>query len=358
MSEIKGYDGIIGQDVAKRSLKKAVREGTPAHAYVFLGPEGVGKCTTALEFAKALNCLDSRDGDSCGECANCNAFEHGNYPDVRVWSPDGKNTKIDQMRDMRDIASFGPMRGRWKVNIVEQGDTLNEESANCILKLLEEPPDYLINIILYRNAAAMLSTIRSRCRLVRFLQVSVDELTARLVEQFDCSTDQADFLAAYSQGSPGKAIGMIGDTDFLARREEVLNAAARVYGHPWPALRLAEVLRGPTGKTADESDDESEEEPSGVKSGTPKRGKREIVLESLDILTSYYCDLLAAKVRGSEAALINTDKREQIESQAARMRDVGHITSHLTAITGTRAAVVGNANPQIATEALMLQLAA
>ena len=128
-----------------------------------------------------------------------------------MWSPDGQNTKIEQMREMRDLAVFKPVRGKWKINIVEQGDTLNEESANCILKLLEEPPDYLINILLFRNTASALPTIRSRCQIIRFTQANTDELAARLVEDFGVENDEADFLATYSQGCPGKAIDLIGD---------------------------------------------------------------------------------------------------------------------------------------------------
>jgi DNA polymerase-3 subunit delta' len=354
VSELVGFDKIIGQDVAKRSLRKAVRENSPSHAYVFVGPEGVGKLTTALEFARALNCLEQRDGSACGECAVCHAFEHGNFPDVRVWSPDGKNTKISQMQEMRDHALFAPLRGRWKVNILEQGDTLNEESANCILKLLEEPPDYLINIILYRNAAAMLSTIRSRSRIVRFSQAPADELTAALVQRYGQPQEQAEFLAAYSQGSPGKAIGLIGDTDFMARREAILAVPGQLADNAWLCPRLAEVLRG-SGKAAEEDDDDSEEEKPAV--GAAKRSKRDVVMESLDVLTTWYSDLLAVRVRGSNASLINTDKRNEVERQAEQYSSPSAITRSLSAIVAARAAIVGNANPQITTEALMMELA-
>jgi DNA polymerase III subunit delta' len=357
VSDPVGFDKIIGQDVAKRSLRKAVRENAPSHAYVFLGPEGVGKLTTALEFAKALDCLDQRDGNACGECANCKALEHGNFPDVRVWSPQKQDTIIKDMQEMKERAVFAPLRGKWKINIIEQGDTLNEHSANCILKLLEEPPDYLINIILYRNAAGMLSTIRSRSRIVRFSQAPADELAARLVEGFGQSQEQAEFLAAFSQGCPGKAIGLIGDTEFFARRDEISAAVRQVSQNPWLALRLAENLRGPSGKTADDFDEDTEEEQPAATTSAPKRGKREATLESLDVLTSWYRDLLAVKIRGSGAPLINSDKRDEIETQARQYPNADSIASYITAIIAARTAVVGNANPQIATEALMMQLA-
>lgn len=356
MSDARGFDAIIGQAVAKRSLRKAIRDSTPSHAYVFLGADGVGKCTTAVEFAKALNCLQLQDYRACGDCTNCRSLDHGNFPDVRIWSPNGKNTTIDQMREMRDLASFSPLIGRWKVNIVEQGDTLNEESANCILKLLEEPPDYLINIILYRNAAAVLSTIRSRCRIVRFLQVPVSELAQSLSEDYGCPKTEAQFLAAYSQGCPGKAIRLIGDTAFFERRDEIAAVVGKVAENPWLALRLAEVLHGASARVADDADDDSDEDQPSPAAATPKRGKREATLESLDVLTSWYSDLLAVSVRGAEADLIHADKRDDVLRHTRQYQTTSHIASCITAIMSARTAVAANANPQIATEALMIQL--
>ncbi len=242
-----GFDQIIGQEMAKRVLSRAVREGSPTHAYLFLGPEGSGKTTTAIEFAKALNCENPRDGHACGECAVCRSIEHGNLPEVRMWSPDRKkqkqDTTIDQMREMREFAMLRPVRSRWKVNIVEEGDTLNEESSNCILKLLEEPPGYLVNTLIFRNASNALPTIRSRCQLVRFTPVSAAELVDRLLEEHGATNDQARFLATYSQGCPGRAIRLMEDPTFFDRRDAIADVAGQAAsGNPWSALKLAEEV--------------------------------------------------------------------------------------------------------------------
>ncbi|MCX8052863.1 MAG: DNA polymerase III subunit, partial [Armatimonadetes bacterium] len=239
--ERRGFDRIIGQSLAKRILMRAAQEQHPAHSYLFLGLEGTGKLTTAIEFAKALNCERPVNGNACEECDLCRLIKHGNLPDIRIWSPDGKNTKIEQMREMRDLAVLKPMRSRWKVNIVEQGDTLNEESANCILKLVEEPPYYLVNILLYHTVAAVLPTIRSRCQIVRFIQVNTEELVNRLVEDYGVTHEEARFLAAYSQGCPGKAIRLIGDTEFIGLRDAVARVAnaASNRNNRWLALKLS-----------------------------------------------------------------------------------------------------------------------
>ncbi len=391
MSDRPGFDRIIGQQLAKRVLVKAVAENAPTHAYLFLGLQGTGKATTAIEFAKALNCEDQKRGNACGECAICRAIEHGNFPDIRVWSPRRRDTPIELMQEMRNQAKFKPVRGKWNVNIVEQADTLNEHSANCILKLLEEPPDYLINILLYRNAAAILPTIRSRCQMVRFTQVATDELSTRLREDFAVQKDESEFLATYSQGRPGAAIELVGNDEFFGRRDEIVKAAGLASsGNPWLALRLAEALRS-TDAGEDEPADEGDrgsESADGIPGngdsqrstsadpeasmfrdrGVPKqRGdtggakqrktKRQAALESLDVLLVWYRDLLAAKVQGEGAAVVNCDRVEEITAQCNRYPDAGRLAAAVDAIVQARRGIAGNANAQIVTESLMMRLA-
>lgn len=337
-----GFDKIIGQELAKRVLMRAVREQSPTHAYLFLGLQGTSKTTTALEFAKALNCENPQDGNACGECPLCNMIEHGNSPDVYIWSPDGQNTKIDQMREMRDLAKFKPMRGKWKINIIEQGDTLNDESANCILKLLEEPPAYLINILLFRNPATMLATIKSRCQMLRFNQVSTDELRSRLIKDFGAKEDEAAFLATYSQGRPGTAIELIGNEDFFKKRNAIIGVAAGIASkNPWIALKLSETLRSFEEKDADGK----------------KRSARDMMMETLDIFVLWYRDLLAAKTQGENAAVVNSDKIDEIMCQCSKYAHAGHLYNAVEAILSAKRAIQGNANAQIVTEALMMRLA-
>ncbi|MCE5322083.1 DNA polymerase III subunit delta' [bacterium] len=337
MSDCTGFNKIIGQELAKKVLVRASREQNPTHAYLFLGLRSTGKTTLAREFGKSLDCLDPREGHACGECAICHAVEHGNFPDIRVWSPEGQNTKIDQMREMREMAKFAPTRGKWKINIIEQGDTLNEESANCILKLLEEPPDYLINILLFRNAANALPTIRSRCQLIRFTQVDANELCDRLIEDFDAGEEEAKFLAVYSQGCPGRAIELIGNESFFEKRNRIIRLAHDVCsGSPWLALKLAGILRS--------SDDD--------------KSARENVIESLDMLLVWYRDLLAVKSQGNGAALVNLDKVDEIKSQCTHYPHAGLLANAVDSILYTKRAILGNASAPIATEALMMRLAA
>jgi len=366
VSEQRGFDKIIGQNMAKQVLGRAMRTDEPCHAYLFVGLEGTGKCATAVEFAKALNCENPTEHGACGACAVCHAIEHGNFPDLRIWSPDGQNTKIEAMREMRDLAVFRPMRGRWKLNIVEQGDTLREESANCILKLVEEPPEYLINILLYRNAANVLPTIRSRCQLVRFTQVNTDELAARLAGEFHVEQKEAEFLATYSQGRPGIAIGLIGNDEFFKRRDAVIAAAAGACsGNRWLALKSAEMLRSANGSFAAASDgkppssyeDEDEPEEAPAQSKPKKKpASRDAVMESLDMLLVWYRDLLAAKLQGPEASIVNSDRRDDVIAQSRVYQHAGRLANAVEAIMHAKRGILGNANAQISTESLIMRL--
>lgn len=353
MSNSSGFDSIIGQSLAKRILLKAMRDGRIAHAYLFLGLQGTGKLTTALEFGKTLNCESPTDSGSCGKCAVCMSIEHGNFPDMRVWSPKGQDTTIDSMREMRDLASFRPARGKWVVNIIEQGDTLNEDSANCILKLLEEPPEYVVNILLYRNAASVLPTIRSRCQLVRFHQVSAEELAGHLVKDYGASPQEAEVVSVYAQGRPGLAITLLDDKDFAQNRETVSMVAEKAgQGNIWQALGLAEALR--KGDSSDMTDDSDEKD---TKSASSAKGTRETTNESLEMLLVWYRDLLATKLMGDNAIIVNSDKRHILQDQAARYPHAGPLLLRIGEIQQARQRLRGNANPQMVTELLMMRLA-
>ncbi|MDH7602974.1 MAG: hypothetical protein QHI38_12580 [Armatimonadota bacterium] len=364
MSErVCGFDKIIGQELAKRVLRKAACSGNPAHAYIFLGPEGIGKLTTAVEFAKALNCESPNDGSPCCDCAICRTIDQGNLPDVRVWSPEGKNTRIDLMREMRELSALKPMRARWKVNIIEQGDTLNEEAANCILKLIEEPPDFLVNILLYRSPVAVLPTIWSRCSVVRFVQVSTEELADRLVSDYGIDREQAHLLASYAQGCPGRAVRLIGNSQFVAQRDTIARVADAISRRKcWASLKLAEDLRAaqqtaedvPTADDAETFEEAGRVDDSGR---TLRLSARESTIRSLDMLLTWFGDLLAVKVQGQQASVVNMDRRAELQSQADRYRGVEELLLAIESIQQCRRRVVGNANPQVACEALIIQLA-
>ncbi|MDO8586648.1 MAG: DNA polymerase III subunit delta' [Armatimonadota bacterium] len=353
------FDDVIGQEFAVKVLKHSIGSDAVSHAYLFAGLEGVGKTTTALAFAAALNCEHrAEDGDSCGECWSCRAITEARHPDVELIAPETEQTKIDQMREMRRRAMFPPIRSPWKVLVLERAETLNDDSASAILKILEEPPSYAVLLLLTRNMSLALSTIVSRCQVVRFRQSSADVLRAALQERFNIDEEKADFLSRYTEGRVGEAISLLEDEAFFARRDAILNLAQLAASAEKPlALRLAEEFRkscAPSdkpkkkGKSAPAAGAEDDAEASA------KSGRREI-RQGLDSLVLWYRDLLSLALLGPDAPVINLDKREDL-AKALPSVSRERTRSALASLTWAKRALAGNANPQLITEVVMMRI--
>lgn len=331
------FADLIGQNLASTVLLRAIHEGKVTHAYLFTGPEGAGKMTTALAFASALNCqTPEENGDACGHCVSCRMISEGNHPDVQTISPAGAQTKIDQMKELRRSANYAPVMGKWKVVVIEQADTLNESAANSILKTLEEPPSFLIIILLSKNPVLILPTIRSRCLSVRFANVNAEELVNALITRFGADTEEAKFLAAYSEGRPGIAISLVGNETFFEWRRQVVELAIKALTSDVRyALRLSEDLLGL-----------SQAEKDG-------KNQRMAMRETINALIIIYRDLLNLAIRGESADIINSDVRDRLTS--VRLEPT-RISTAIETLLWARKAVEGNANVQLVSDVLMMKL--
>ena len=206
------HDGGSQTAVAE-FFRRAVASGRLAHAYLFLGPMGVGKARFARELTKYLFCTDRqakpRRGElgSCGKCRNCRRVEHGNFPDLHWFArQEGKRDILmdDIDRFQREI-SFKPVEGSWKVFVIEEADRLNVSSANHMLKVLEEPPGHSLILLLAQEEDDLLPTILSRVHVVRFRGLGMEQLSRDLMGTEQVPREEARFLARLSGGSPGLA---------------------------------------------------------------------------------------------------------------------------------------------------------
>ncbi len=177
----KDFDSVLGQEHVTTTLKNAIAQNRVAHAYIFSGPRGVGKTTTARIFAMALNCKVGPAKEPCGTCDSCKEISNGTNLDV-IEIDGASNRGIDEVRALRENIKFAPTRGKYKVYIIDEVHMLTEEAFNALLKTLEEPPAHAIFIFATTRPYKVPSTILSRCQRFDFKRLTVNEITGKLKE--------------------------------------------------------------------------------------------------------------------------------------------------------------------------------
>ncbi|MBI3311936.1 MAG: DNA polymerase III subunit delta', partial [Candidatus Omnitrophica bacterium] len=201
------WSEIRGQQLAVTMLQTDLAKQRVAAAYLFTGPEGVGKRLVASELAKALNCERFPEGP-CDRCGSCQRITRQAHPDFHLLSPKGasETVRIDDVRQVVGRVALRPFMARMQVVIVDGADRLTEEAANSFLKVLEEPPGQARFILLTAQPAACLPTIVSRCRVIRFQRLAAPLIEERLIHAHQCDPKVAQSVSRLAQGSLSTAI--------------------------------------------------------------------------------------------------------------------------------------------------------
>ena len=216
------FDALVGQQAVKTALKNALASGKIAHAYLFSGPRGTGKTSTARILAKALNCEQGPTPTPCGHCHNCERITAGTSMDV-IEIDAASNTGVDDIRELREQINFAPVDGRYKVYIIDEVHMLSTGAFNALLKTLEEPPAHVIFILATTDPQKIPATIHSRCQRFDFRRVTVDEIVEHLALVAQGSGIEADeealrLIAIQSEGGMRDALSLLDQCGVMAKQ--------------------------------------------------------------------------------------------------------------------------------------------
>jgi DNA polymerase-3 subunit delta' len=284
--EIYGHSRQIGM------LQKALASRRVGHAYIFSGIAGIGKKTTALAFASALNCGDRADlPDACGSCPSCLKISRGNHPDIHIVASDTQFIRIDAIRHIEQQMTFRPLEGKRRVFIIDDADKMNDQAANALLKTLEEPTPGNLIILVSARPRSLPLTILSRCQRVNFQPLPADTVARWLVETGGKNTQRAYLLASLSGGSISQALELDAQ-DLMAFRAELgrLLSASHT-GEPMSLLALSAFLG---------------------------ENKKEI-RQGLKILNTYFRDALVYKETCRDSMVVNAHDLPCVSSLARRL---------------------------------------
>ncbi|MPZ47749.1 MAG: DNA polymerase III subunit delta' [Dehalococcoidia bacterium] len=332
---------IIGHSPVLAALGRALQSESPAHAWLFAGPEGMGKRTAALEFAAALNCTST--DKPCGACRACRDTLTLQHPDVELVVPggicdeaehrdhaDSRDLRICQVRRLERVISLSPYAGGRRIAIIDDADSLRAEAANAFLKTLEEPPDGTVIILLAEREERLPETVLSRCQRLAFRPLDRDTVIEALTVR-GAEPRQAEVIAAAAGGRIGWALQALEDPELLSERESMIDDALRL-AHAGRAERFAWA--------------------KGAESRVPD--VRERYQRELGVWESWWRDVLQAGA-GATEGLVNRD-RATLLAEEGRLYTADEIVNFLRKLLETREYLLANVDPQLALENLTLDL--
>lgn len=215
---------ILGNNKIKKDLEISAQNGTTAHSYLFIGPDGIGKKLIAENFARMILCQEHGEKKGCVTCSSCIKFDSSNNPDFFEIEPDGNSLKIAQIREMLENIYQKPIVSDKKVFIINDSENMTQEAQNSLLKTLEEPPEYVVIIMITSNENMLLNTVKSRCVKLNFQGLTKQEMSKYISQSENESYSRmSDTLLEMCNGSIGKLIKVSNNIDEYNQVEKATN---------------------------------------------------------------------------------------------------------------------------------------
>ena len=343
------FADLVGQEHISRTLSRAVTSGQTSHAYLFTGPRGTGKTSTAKILARALNCAEGPTLTPCGVCDSCRSISDGSSMDVFEIDA-ASNRGIDEIRDLRESVKFAPTEGHYKIYIIDEVHMLTTEAFNALLKTLEEPPERVIFILATTEPHKVPATIQSRCQRYDFHRITVTEIRDRLIyvckeSDIAAEEDALDIIAAQADGGMRDALSILDQCMALAEgtlTAERVQEALGLVGRAWIRRMAGEIAaRDAAALIAQLSE--------LLQSG---RELKQVLAE----LAQYFRRLMIAGVGGAvSAAELCAGDAEELRMDAAQFTQE-EIMSILRRLNETMQELRTSPQPRIAVETLLIGL--
>lgn len=365
-------DGIFGQTEAIRVLKGHLSSASISHAYLFLGPKGVGKMTAALAFAAAINCLDG----GCGICRSCVKISGALHPDILIIQAGGNFITIDQVREVQRDAVIKPFEAECKVYVIEEIERMTKEASNALLKILEEPPNGVMFILTASNLSSVLDTISSRCSHILFRHLAKEAMAEAILRDGGGNKERCALAIRLSQGVFGRAITMIRDDYELKRRDSIIAFIKELDKLDELALadQVEELIESVKDKlSAFEADQQAEldeiheagfgpAQTSAMVKRLKLKHKRETAKKETElfdgifsVISSWYRDQAAILCKAGDETLINLDAVADLKGSLAGS-SLAETMRRLSVIIKTKRLMGQNVNKRLALEVMFFEL--
>lgn len=321
------FTHIVGHQSIIYNLQNIIMRKNIGHSYLFEGPKSIGKSKVAQIFAKALLC-EKQQGYPCNSCSSCVKFDTGNHPDVYINKAEGETFKKEQIDDIQKSINILPYEGQRKIYILEDIDKITKQAQNSFLKTLEEPPQYVIILMTVTNSHSLLPTIISRCQVIKFSPLEQKKIIDLLMKRYHITEDEATIISSFSNGIVGKAINIAESNEFKDIREETITIIDEILNSDKVRLfTLREFFIN----------------------------QKEGIEGILDLMVTWFRDLLILKELDNHQFIINIDKKSLLTSHSLRLTK-NKIYEIIEIINNTKMNIVSNVNYDLAIEVMLLTI--